>query len=148
MKFTILILFCVFAWFPFFPKTDSVDSDERDILETVFRHQIDHCYEDRSPKLYFLSYKGRDPSEALVERLEIQRASVRKRSQMGPFTDKGTGERGILCEIGAIDHRSPSSAEVRGSCGASLLDGYSYLYRLVRRNGKWTVKSRSLKGVS
>ncbi len=28
---------------------------DRDILETVFRYQIDHCYKTHSPKIYFLS---------------------------------------------------------------------------------------------
>ena len=127
---------------------DGTKSSELDILEAVFKHQIDHCYKDRRPKLYFISYKETDPNDALMERLRVHSSFVRKRSEMLAFRDKQTGQPGILLMIGNIKLRSSSAVDVKGSCGAASLDAYSYLYRVVQKKGTWLVKSRRITGVS
>src|SRR3989442_15092481 len=57
-------------------------STEVDILETVFRYQIAHCYKGRAPRTYFLSHKGQDPSEALMSRFKNDASRIKTQSRM------------------------------------------------------------------
>ena len=124
------------------------DSAETDILEAIFRHQIGRCYKDRAPQTYFLSYKKRDPSETLMARFQGDRPRVRTRSQMLGYNYKQTGEHSIVLSIGNLEWINDHSVTVTGSCIGAVLDAYSYEYRVVRRQGKWTVVRRKLTGFS
>lgn len=148
MKKSLLILLLFAAYSPFSHSDTSTDLAETEILEAVFRYQISHCYRDRSPQLYFLSYKRNDPSDTLMKRLKDFHPSVRKRSQMSKFKDKDTGEDGILLAIQDITWKSDFVVESKASCGAAPLDAYHYDYRIVKKNRKWIVKSHKLTGVS
>jgi len=111
-------------------------STEVDILETVFRYQIAHCHKPRALRKYFLSYKGQDPSDALMARFKRDGSLIKTRSQMSRFKDRDTGERGIVLDIGSIDWQNDESVKVAGSCAANDLDARLYVYRVVRKNGK------------
>lgn len=145
---SLLTLLLLSAYCPIPHPAASTDSAETEALEAVFRHQINKCYKERSPQLYFLSYKENDPSDTLLNRLKDLGPSVRRRSQMSKFKDRDTGEDGILIAIGDITWKSEFAAKVRASCGVAPLDGYSYEYRIVKKNRKWMVKSHKLTGVS
>jgi hypothetical protein len=140
----ILLLFLPYAALP----NLRTGMAENEILEAVFRHQIEHCYEARSPKLYFLSYKGQDLTDEFMEGFKNHEPRIRKRSQQIGFKDKETGERGILLSVANINHRSKSKAGVRATCGVASMDAYSYFYQVMLRKGKWRVKSSKLIGVS
>src|SRR5216684_5659093 len=90
-------------------------STEADILETVFRYQIAHCHKPRALRKYFLSYKGQDPSEALMARFKSDGSRIKPYSQMSRFKDRDTGERGIILDIGSIDWQNDGSVKVAGS---------------------------------
>jgi hypothetical protein len=132
------------------PTSAQIQSEpvELDVLETVFRHQMARCYKGRRPRTYFLSYRGHDPSEALMSRFGDAGPRARARSQMSGFKDKQTGERGILLSVGDVRWSGSREATVTGTCGAALLDAYSYSYRVVRRDGKWVVTRSKLTGIA
>ena len=121
---------------------------DRDILETVFRYQIDHCYKTHSSKIYFLSYKEQDPPDDVLTRLSGYGDHVRKRSQMRGFRDTETGESGILLAISKIERDGNTTIRAFGSCGTAMLDANSYVYKLRRKNGLWRVTQNRLIGVS
>ena len=124
------------------------DSTEADILETVFRYQIAHCHKPRALRKYFLSYKGQDLSDVLMARFKSDGSRIKTRSQMSGFKDRDTGERGIILDIGSIDWQNDGSVKVAGSCVAADLDAHLYVYRVLRKNGKWTVTRSKLRGFS
>jgi hypothetical protein len=128
------------------PETRSVD--ETEILEVVFRHQIARCYKERSPQVYFLSFKGVDPPGALMERFSSWKIPVKTRSQMKGFRDRQTGVHGVLLAVAYIKAKGAGTAEVRGSCGTEMLDGYDYIYSLVREQGRWRVRKQKRFGVA
>jgi hypothetical protein len=67
---------------------------------------------------------------------------------MSGFRDKQTGERGILLSVGEFEWLSSREATVTGTCGAAMLDAYSYAYRVTRRKGKWVVVRSKLTGIA
>jgi hypothetical protein len=124
------------------------DSRKADVVELVYRTQIAQCYKDRSPKTYFLSYERHDPDDALLERFASYGPRVMKRSQMRQFKNSETGKWPIIISVTNVDFRSQHVAYVRGACTAAVLDGYSYLYRVEFRWGRWIVMRRRLLGVA
>ena len=148
MKRGLVILLLIFPYVALSHPNLKTDSADEEIIEAVFRYQIKHCYEARSPKLYFLSYREQDLSDSFMARFNHHEPKLRKRSQMFGFKDKATGESGILLAIGNINRISDVKAEVRVSCGAASLDGYSYLNQVERKRGKWIVKRSKLIGIS
>jgi hypothetical protein len=122
--------------------SDRTGSDEAaSIAETIFRHQIRHCYRYRSPKVYFLLLDGKDPSDDFMEQFKESVPPVKKASQMDNWArDKETGEQGIALAVEKIKQIDESKAEAEGGCVAGGLDGYGYRYSLVKENGRWVIK--------
>jgi hypothetical protein len=113
---------------------------EEEILEAVFRYQLEHCYTKRSPGVYFLSRHDQDLSDSFMEKFKGHRPPVRKRSQMvGDFMDKESGVQGIILDVEGIKWARRREIEVEGACVAGRLDGHGYLYRVVRERDRWVV---------
>ncbi len=83
-----------------------------------------------------------------MARFKSDGSRIKPHSQMSRFKDRDIGERGIILAIGNIDWQNDGSVKVAGSCAAADLDAHLYLYRVVRKNGKWTVTRTKLRGVS
>jgi hypothetical protein len=141
-----LLVYCIVLLAPCFTfaQSDS-DSSDTDILETVFRYQLTQCYRERAPKLFFLSYQDRNPTDALMYRFKHNAVSVKKRSQMRKFADVETGN-GILLTIDNIEFANDGSATATGSCSAGPLDGHMYAYHVIRKNRKWFVTKVTVRG--
>jgi hypothetical protein len=123
------------------------DLEEEAIIEAVFRHQLEHCYKSRSPKLFFLSRNGQDLSDSFMEKFKGHPSQVRKRSQIiGDLVQ--CCEQGLILDVGGIRRVRRTEIEVEGACVAGGLDGYGYLYRVVRESDRWVVKSAQLTWVS
>jgi hypothetical protein len=121
---------------------------EDEILETVFRYQIDHCYRRLPRKVYFLSYRQTDPTDSLMERFGSYGTLVRKYSERREFYKQRTGGRGVLLGIASIESKNDTILSVEGSCGLGGLEGSSYVYRVEKKDGKWRVKSQRRTGFS
>jgi hypothetical protein len=121
------------------------DARRTGVLESVYRYQIAQCYKDRSPETYFVSYVRSNPDEAAFARLAASDHRVKKVS-LRQFNDAEIGRSSITVSISDVDFRSQRIAYVRGSCIASGLDAYSYLYRVEFRWGRWIVMRRKLTG--
>jgi len=122
--------------------------NEENILEVVFRYQLEHCYKSRNPQVYFLSRGGKDLNDGIMERLTVS-APVRKRSKMtGEFVDSEGGERSISLDVEDIQWINRAEALVNGSCVANGLDGYGFVYRVVLENTEWKLKSSRFKWIA
>ena len=126
-----------------------IPSSDEDIAEAVFRFQIERCYETNPPKIYFLSLNSNDPTSEFIARFKPNSLVLRKRSQMSAeFTDPGSGERGIVLSVEKLTRLSETKFEVEGACVAGGLNGYGFVYSVIReRGGAWRVGSR-LKWIS
>ncbi len=131
-------------------ETSQVSSTlrEDEILETVFRYQIERCYREFPRKVYFLSYQQTDPTDNLMERFRSYGTLVRKHSERREFYKKHSGDFGILLAIASIDSKNDMVVSVEGYCGLGALEGSSYVYRVQKKGGRWRVRSQRRTGFS
>ena len=142
--------------------TQTSVSDRDDITEAVFRHiaqpaQVvdeDSHGVNLAHKVLFLSVDDfRDPDADLLRRLSdfcvpVKPISARVMKDSYSY-DRVTGERGAAFYIHSIRRLSASKAEVQGDIDpGGGLRGSGYIYRVVYRGGKWSVKGQKLKWVS
>ena len=83
-----------------------------------------------------------------MARFKSDGAGIKTHSQVSGFKDRDAGERAIVLDIGSIDWQNDESVKVAGSCVAADLHAHLYVYRVVRKNGKWTVTRSKLRGFS
>lgn len=86
------------------------DAVELEILRAVFEYQMQQCYSDRNPDVYFLSYKERDPADNLLKSLSTPQFAVQPRSRMVGFRDRSTAKPGILLAVQDITLRTDTTA--------------------------------------
>ena len=122
----------------------SLRDDE--VLETVFRHQMDHCYKSVPKKIYFLSYQKNDLTDSFMERFPGYGSLVRKQSDRQEFFKQHAGHNGLLLAITRVESKKDTVVLVKGYCGFGGLDFRSYVYSVERKNRKWTVRSQRLLG--
>jgi hypothetical protein len=128
-------------------RISTVPFTESEILKTVFRYQMEHCYKGQPKPAFFLSYKGRDLSDEFLSNFASGAVPVQHRSQRRQFFVQRQ-ELGIGINVNAIEFSKTSIVQVRCECGRGVLDGYSYSLRLKLRNDHWAVQRRQLIGVS
>ena len=141
--------------------TRSLEGHE-DIIEVVFRHmcQPEPVEEDVSHnvnlvhKVYFFAVGGsQDPSPELLKRLGDLKSPVKPISA-GEWKDffiydRVTGERGAAFYVRSISMCSQDDCEVEAVIHpGGGLSASGPIYRLTRKNGKWTVVSERLKWIS
>ena len=132
------------------PQTTSVEIpeiEEQNILETVFRYQMQHCYKDEQPLAFFFSYQQRDLPIDFLSKFNSEGILIKNRSERRRFF-LDSGQPGILVGISSMKWKGLSTVDVSCSCRRWLLDGYSYTIRLVREQNGWKVTRRKLVGVS
>ncbi len=83
-----------------------------------------------------------------MARFKSDGAGIKTHSQVSGFKDRDAGERAIVLDIGSIDWQNDGRVKVAGSCVAADLDAHLYVYRVVRKNGKWIVTRSRLRGFS
>lgn len=133
-----------------------------DILEAVFRHiaqpapvvDEDSHGVNLAHKVFFLAVEdSRDPSPELLQRLKDFSVSVKPMSASVRkdfyIYDRVTGERGAAFYIHSIQPVSWNKADVQADTNpGGALRGSGFIYRVVYRDGKWSVTSQKLKWVS
>jgi hypothetical protein len=145
------------------PQNDARSLESReDVIEVVFRHmcQPEPVEKDVSHNVnlahhvYFLALgDSQDPSPEFLKRFADLKSPVKPISagEWRAFFiyEKTTGERGAAFHVRSISMRSRDDCEVEvvihpgGGLSAS-----GPIYRITRKNGKWTVVGQRLKWIS
>lgn len=128
-------------------QIDSTSHDD-EVLEAVFRYQIERCYKRELRKVYFLAYKRADPRETVMRRFERLGKTVRKYSESKGFYKNKTGEIAIFLNVSNVEFATNSVGIVEAYCGFGALEGSSYAYRVQKKRGKWRVTAARRMGFS
>lgn len=142
---TALLLFAAFNIMAF-GHAESKPAEEENIAEAVYRYQMQHCYREGPPRVYFLQRAGKDPADKFMNRFKDAEPPVKKRSQIGnldggnEFMDKETGKFAVLLGVDKIKRLGDDGAEVEGSCGAASWAAKGYKYSLTLEKDKWVIK--------
>jgi hypothetical protein len=123
-------------------------TEEENVVEVVFRHQIEEESKSEGHTIFFLSRpKDTDPSDAFMRRFDGKRG-VRKFSQSKKVSDgvndKETGERGIILDVHRIEWINNSEVKVGVGTYVWSWGQSGSVCRVVRENGKWAVKDCKL----
>jgi hypothetical protein len=155
------------------PAVDTRSADEQDILAVVIRHEMEEWVHqgdkneaeaktksDQSIaqtlnyRIFFISIKGKDPSDEFINRFRDIPRSIRKASSVEPSksprtpVDKTTYLTGIIFDAENLRWLDKDSAEVEGGyyCGGLCAAGITFT--LQRENGIWVVKSSHMNWIS
>ena len=125
---------------------------EDDIRESIFRYLI----KTRNSDLAFLSIDGRDPSNEFMARFagsnfhmtKASGASFKKQPVPGWLRDRSSGKKAVELSVGPISWISITQVEVGGGsyCGGLCAD--AGVFRVVNKNGRWTVEQYEVRMVS
>ena len=122
--------------------------EEENIIELVFRHQIEEEGKSEGVAVFFLSRgEDTDPSDEFMRRF-VDMPGVRKFSQGNKrgdgVTDKRTGERGVILKVHRIEWISDAEVKVGTGTYAWGMGQSGYVCRVGRDNGRWIVKDCEL----
>jgi len=148
-------------------------ADEQDIFALVIRNQMESWIRggDKSEaeakndsdkrianslnfRVFFISIKGKDPSDSFMKRFDDIPRTIRKVSNeepaKGPHTpvDKTTHRAGIVFSADAIRWHGSDLADVEGGyyCGGRCAAGITFIVQ--REKGKWVIKDSHLNWIS
>jgi hypothetical protein len=114
------------------------DAATPDVLEAVFRYQLDH---NPSASRYCLELAGTSPDPAFLRRFEGNQPPVLSRDQCESQPGKGLDLR-----LTKIEWIVDNEAWVRGATSDGDRSSPIEAYRVVRENGRWTVKAARTHG--
>lgn len=134
------------------------ERSELDIREAVFRYQFRHNASGQQQKtgVYCLSLtydELTDPPAELMKRFSAQKPPVREASNcvsdlIRGVRDKVTGKPGIVFFAAKVDWISANVVDVWGGYYEGGLSASGNTYRVVRRNGRWTVVKDHMNWIS
>jgi hypothetical protein len=128
--------------------------DRLDIIEAVFRYQYARAIWDDPSNYFFVALDGGiDPPPALLKSLESNNplllpASMASFDPQHNVIHKYTGGHGQIFIIRGIAFIDEATADVNGDEYESPLGGAGETFRLVSKDGKWTVAKWRLNYVS
>ena len=115
------------------------DAATGDVLETVFRYQMEHYPSDTR---YCLDLAGTSPSAEFVRRFEGHQPPVLSAGQCDSQPGKG-----LYLRLTKIEWIVDDEVWIRGATAegdrSSPIEGY----RVVREKGKWSVKAARVHGL-
>jgi hypothetical protein len=115
------------------------DAATPDVLETVFRYQLDH---NPSASRYCLELAGTSPDSSFVRRFEGNQPPVLSAAQCESQPGKG-----LYLRLTKIEWITNDEAWVRGATSDGDRSSPIEAYRVVREKGKWTVKAARAHGM-
>jgi len=133
------------------------NADLLDVFEAVFRYQFAHNASGAQPNVgpFFLALdKKTDPPAELMGRFSGDKPVVMPMSQADISPSKGvrqrngSGGKGLLLYLGTITWIDMDTAEVIGGYYEGNLSASKNIYRIVRKNGRWSVISDQLFAIS
>jgi|ERR1700681_791115 hypothetical protein len=114
------------------------DAATPDVLEAVFRYQLDHY---PSANRYCLELAGTSPDPVFLRRFENHQPPVLSAGQCESQAGKG-----LYLRLTKIEWIVDNEAWVRGATSDGDRSSPIEAYRVVRENGKWTVKAARTHG--
>jgi hypothetical protein len=115
------------------------DAATGDVLEAVFRYQLDH---DPAANRYCLELAGTSPDPAFVRRFEGHQPPVLSTDQCASQSGKS-----LYLRLTKIQWITDNEAWVRGATSDGDRSSPIVAYRVVRENGKWTIKAARTHGL-
>jgi len=115
------------------------DAATGDVLEAVFRYQLNH---NPAASRYCLELAGTSPDPAFVRRFEDNQPPVLSTAQC-----EGQPGKGLYLRLTKIQWITDDEAWVRGATSDGDRDSPIVAYRVVRENGKWTIKAARTHGL-
>jgi hypothetical protein len=110
-----------------------------DVLETVFRYQLDH---NPPASRYCLELAGTSPDAPFLHRFEGNQPPVLSAAQCESQPGKG-----LYLRLTKIEWITNDEAWVRGATSDGDRSSPIVAYRVVREKGKWTVKAARTHGM-
>ena len=122
--------------------------EEENVVELVFRYQIEEESKSEGKAIFFLARPAdTDPSDEFMQRFSGL-PGVRKFSQGNKrgdgVTDKKTGERGIILDVHRIEWVNDAEVKVGAGTYAWGMGQSGSVCHVVRENGRWAVKGCEL----
>jgi hypothetical protein len=115
------------------------DAATGDVLEAVFRYQLDH---DPAANRYCLELAGTSPAADFLRRFEGHQPPVLSTAQCEVQPGKG-----LYLRLTKIQWITDNEAWVRGATSDGDRSSPIVAYRVVRENGKWTIKAARTHGL-
>jgi hypothetical protein len=122
-----------------------------DVLETVFRYQLEHNASDLSePGSYFLELaESHDPPPELLARFAGNSLPVEPLSAAEPDISprvhhKGQSDDDVILYLKSLSWIDDHTVELDGGCYPASSSWSRNTYRAERRDGKWVVVSDTL----
>ena len=131
-----------------------------DIREATFRFLFGKNASSlqQNAKVYFLTIgnlsktQSQDPDEAFMKRFADHQPRVARRSDAKEspdgVTDKITGERGLIFNVGEIQWISDREVQVSGGYFEAGLSASGNTFYLRKKNGKWEVQREKMHWIS
>jgi predicted small lipoprotein YifL len=145
----ILALLCAFAGCASSgppPSPEAQAAAQEDILEAVFRHQFNHNASaiQRQAAKYCLSLPGEaSPSAAFLQRFAGNKPPVAAAGEC----ERGSGKN-LFFRIQRLDWHGENEVWVRGGYWEGNLSSSVESFRVVRKDGKWTVEGARMEAIS
>ena len=146
MKLATLALICAVA--PAVSSAQTANSrvpEDLEIVEAVFRYQLQHYSQEKRWNVFYLALGLTDPGPASDETLEAfskHTPRVKKFIKSEFDIARIMQEKGLVLGVSEIKKKDFDTAEVEGYTFVVPGEAQGYLFQLIRENGKWVVKSR------
>ena len=127
-------------------QSEAQHPDYLDVAEAVFRYQFDHnaSGKQRDVDYFFLTLAEGDPPQEFLERFATEKPPVLPKSLSIYSYREGhqhweLGGRGLSLRISSIKWLDANTAEVKGGYLEGAVSASGNVYRVERRDGKWSV---------
>jgi hypothetical protein len=133
--------------------TTPTPPDERQdevVCEAVFQYQLRQPLADApQPLRYYVARQGRDPSGALLGRLQrlapgVQPFSQCRVSGRDGVVDRTTGARGVILQVARLARQHATAVDVVGGYYLTHRQAASFRYHLEHHDGRWVVTAAHL----
>lgn len=127
------------------PSRPLDDGLEAAVCEAVFRYQLQQPLADApQPPRYYLARQGRDPDEALLQRLralvsEVQPLSQCRVSAREGVVDRATGARGVIVQVARLAWVHAAAVNVVGGYYITHRHAAGLRYHVEHDGHHWAV---------
>jgi hypothetical protein len=131
------------------PRVSYARLDEA-VCEAVFRYQLQQPFVNQPrPSGYYLALRGRDPDEALLDRLRDLTPTIHPLSQCrvtarDGVLDRATGTRGVIVQIARLAWVHTAAVDVVGGYYITHWHAAAFRYGVEPEGPRWAVTTAFL----